>query len=93
MTQKIQIKTIISGKVQGVFFRFETKKTADKLGVKGYVKNLTNNDVEAVFQTEKKTMEQMIQWCHKGSKASIVENVQTINIPILSDFQSFEIRY
>ena len=93
MTNKTQVKVVISGKVQGVFYRAHTKNTADRLGIKGYVKNLANGSVEAVFEGDQPAIDQMINWCHKGPEMSRVENVQTQEIKPLTNFKIFEIRY
>ncbi len=93
MTNKTQVKVVISGKVQGVFYRAHTQNTADRLGIKGYVKNLANGSVEAVFEGDQPAIDQMINWCHKGPEMSRVENVQTQEIKPLTNFKIFEIRY
>ncbi len=93
MANKIQIKVIIKGLVQGVFYRVHTKNTADKLGVKGYVKNLANGSVEAVFEGDTQAVAMMIDWCHKGPEISRIDHVDTQEIKPLSDFKTFEIRY
>jgi len=93
MSNNTQIKVVVTGRVQGVFFRAETKRTADQLGIKGYVKNLANGSVEAVFYGNKKIVTQMVQWCHKGPTASIVEDVATQEQVATSNFTAFEIRY
>jgi len=93
MTTKTQIKVIVSGRVQGVFYRAKTKNTADRLGVKGYVKNLPDGSVEAVFEGEHLVVSQMIEWCRKGPAAAKVEHVLTEKAETLSKFSSFEIRY
>ncbi len=93
MTNKIQTKVIVTGRVQGVFYRAETQKAANKLKVKGYVKNLANGSVKAVFEGEKKAVAQMVQWCHKGSPGSMVDHVKAEDLKVLSDFKTFEIRY
>ncbi len=93
MTNKTQIKVVIKGLVQGVFYRVHTKNTADKLGIKGYVKNLANGSVEAVFEGDPDAIARMIDWCHKGPKISRIDHVQTQEIKTLSNFKIFEIRY
>ena len=93
MTNKIQIKVIIKGRVQGVFYRAETKNTADKLGIKGYVKNLPDGSVGAVFEGDSPVVTQMLDWCNKGPAASRVENVQVEPVEVLSNFETFIIRY
>jgi len=93
MTNKTQIKVVIKGLVQGVFYRVHTKNTADKLGIKGYVKNLANGSVEAVFEGDPDAIARMIDWCLKGPEISRIDNIQTQEIKTLSNFKIFEIRY
>ncbi|MEN8210724.1 MAG: acylphosphatase [Thermodesulfobacteriota bacterium] len=92
-SDNIEIKVIISGKVQGVFYRAETKKAADKLNIKGYVKNLSDGSVEAVFNADQSKINHMIKWCHKGPAASRVDNILTQRIEQSENFDTFEIRY
>ncbi|WP_457553608.1 acylphosphatase [Desulfobacula sp.] len=93
MPNEIQIKVIVSGRVQGVFFRVHTKDKADRLGLKGYVKNLANGSVQGVFKGEKDAVTRMIEWCHKGPATSKVENVLTTRADGSFDFTRFDIRY
>ena len=86
-------KVLISGKVQGVFFRMETRKAAEKIGVTGYVKNRSDGSVEAVFQGTPDQVAQMEKWCHTGPPASRVDQVVTENMPSAPDYSTFEIRY
>lgn len=60
----------VSGKVQGVFYRDTTKKEADKRGVHGWVRNLRDGRVEAVFEGGTKAVEDMVAWCRVGSPLS-----------------------
>jgi acylphosphatase len=93
MSNKNQVKVIVSGRVQGVFFRAHTKETANSLGLKGYVKNLANGDVEAVFEGEKSALTQMIAWCGKGPEAARVDTIRSEQTPTVSGFKTFEIKY
>ena len=88
----IQIHVLISGIVQGVFFRAETKKTALENNVTGWVQNLDNGNVEAVFEGTKEDVDEVIQWCHKGSDPAFVTNVATKEQSPLSNFDKFEIK-
>ena len=54
---------IFNGRVQGVFFRANTKKEAEKLGLKGWVRNLPASQVEMIAEGEKKKVDQLIEWC------------------------------
>ncbi len=57
---------IIKGRVQGVFYRAGAKEIADKAGVKGWVRNTPEGDVEAVVTGTEEEVQQFIQWCKKG---------------------------
>ncbi len=89
----IQNHVIITGKVQGVFFRAYTKDAAEKYMITGWVRNKKNGSVEAVIKGKRKNMKQMIQWLHKGSPASSVDEIIIENQNGLSDFTDFKIRY
>ena len=65
----------ISGLVQGVYFRSETKARADSLGVAGWVRNAADGTVEAVFEGEGKRVEQMVAWCRRGPAGARVDGV------------------
>ncbi|MBU0971841.1 MAG: acylphosphatase [Proteobacteria bacterium] len=93
MSETIGIKVNISGRVQGVFFRAQTQKAARQLKLSGYVKNLSNGSVEAVFQGGQRAVSQMVEWCRKGSPGSRVDRVLTESAPPMPDCDSFEIRY
>ncbi len=93
MTDNIQIKLVITGRVQGVFFRAETKKTADRLGINGYVKNLSDGSVEAVIKGDPASVSQMIEWCRKGPAISKVQSVKTEEISSVLNFNTFDVRY
>jgi len=88
-----RIHVFISGRVQGVFFREYTKKKAKELGVKGWVKNLKDGRVEAVFEGEDKAVEEIVKWCWEGSPYARVENVETTEEDYSDEFGNFEIRW
>ncbi len=88
-----RVRVFISGKVQGVYFRAYTREEAKKLGIKGWVRNLPDGRVEAVFEGKDDAVEKMIKWCHKGSPFSRVEDVEVIEEPYLGEFEDFSIRY
>ncbi|MDA3936792.1 MAG: acylphosphatase, partial [Actinomycetota bacterium] len=68
----------VSGVVQGVFFRASTIETARALGVGGWVRNLPDGRVEAVFEGEPALVDAAVAWCHKGSHRSMVESVEVV---------------
>ncbi len=88
-----QVKLTVSGKVQGVFFRHYTCKQALKLGLRGYVKNLVNSDVEIVAQGEAPQVDQLIEWAKSGSPEAEVSNLKLEIMPNEDEFPDFVIRY
>ena len=72
----MRVRVFISGKVQGVFYRANTKKKAQELELAGWVKNLPDGRVEAVFEGPKNRIKEMIDWCWQGSPASRVEDIE-----------------
>ena len=93
MKDIIQVRVNIKGRVQGVFFRASTRDAALAAGVQGYVKNLEDGSVEAVFQGTKAQVNQMVDWCHKGSPLSSVSSVDTTPCTVHSDYSAFSITY
>ena len=65
----------VSGRVQGVYFRATTRDTAREAGVDGWVRNLPDERVEAVFEGPEDAVESMVDFCHDGSSAATVEDV------------------
>ena len=66
---------LVSGKVQGVYFRANTREQARERGVDGWVRNLRDGRVEAVFEGPEDDVEAMVEWCHEGSPAARVDDV------------------
>ena len=66
----VRAHVFVSGKVQGVFYRDTTKKEADKRGVRGWVRNLRDGRVEAVFEGPATAVDEMVAWCRIGSPLS-----------------------
>jgi len=90
---KVRAHVLISGRVQGVFFRYETKRLAVRLGVEGWVRNLPDGRVEAVFEGEKEDVERMIEFCHRGPPGAIVRKVEVSWEEPTGRFQGFRILY
>lgn len=87
-----RVHIFISGKVQGVFFRSSTKSKAEELGLTGWVRNLADGRVEAVFEGEEGNVEKMVQWCRKGPQYARVEDVEAIWEEYKGEFNSFTLR-
>lgn len=75
---KQQVHVVISGMVQGVGFRQFVRSNAKKLGILGWVKNTPDNKVEAVFSSDKETIEKMIEICRQGPFMSEVKDVAVL---------------
>ncbi len=83
----------VSGRVQGVFFRAETRDLARRLGVTGWVRNLWDGRVEAVFEGEGWAVERMVSWCHRGPRGAHVDNVDVTYEDYSGGYDSFTVVY
>jgi acylphosphatase len=81
----------ISGYVQGVSFRYYTQVMANQLGLKGWVRNLWDGGVEAVFEGEEEAVDKMVGWCHDGPLMARVENVKVDIETPTGEFSHFSI--
>lgn len=88
-----QARVFVSGRVQGVFFRAEAKNMADSLGLTGWVRNLPDGRVEAVFEGEEDKIKEAIRWCHKGPAFARVDDVRVEWSDSLEGYRSFQIKY
>lgn len=84
---------LIDGRVQGVGFRHFTKVNAEEVGVFGWVKNLPDGRVEAVFEGPVDHIREMVSRCEQGPGASRVDNVDVTLEEATNEFDSFEVRY
>lgn len=85
-----RVHVIIKGMVTGVFFRRFVKTNADKLGVKGYVRNLIDS-VEARFEGNDSDVDELIELCKKGPEGARVDNVEVREEKYRKEFEDFEI--
>jgi len=84
---------IVHGRVQGVFFRDYTRKKAEELGLVGWVRNLPDSTVEAVFEGEMEDIEAMTSWLAQGSPMSRVTGISARDSEPEGEFSDFTIRY
>lgn len=75
MSDRTRAHVFVSGRVQGVFFRDTTRQAAQAEGVDGWVRNLQDGRVEAVFEGSPEAVESMVEFCHEGSPAANVTGV------------------
>lgn len=91
MSTRTRAHVFVSGTVQGVFYRANTRDEARDRGVDGWVKNLDDGRVEAVFEGDESAVNAMIEWCHDGSLAASVESVD-VEYEEPTDLDGFEIQ-
>jgi len=84
---------VVSGRVQGVFFRSETQDEALRHGLTGWVRNLPDGRVEAVFEGEKDMVDRLIEFCRRGPPGGRVTRVEVAWEKYTGEFKSFSIRY
>lgn len=89
--RRIQMRVYVSGSVQGVAFRSLTRKEALKVGVVGWVRNLEDGRVEAVFGGTETAVNYMVHWCSRGPLCAQVTEVVAEPMP-LEAFGGFDIR-
>jgi acylphosphatase len=82
---------LISGRVQGVGYRYATVDTASQLGLTGWVRNLPDGQVEAVFEGAREIVEEIIRWCHVGPPAAVVQDV-TVEYEHPEGLRGFEVK-
>ena len=92
MTTNVRAHVWVSGRVQGVFFREETRRAAERLNVKGWVRNRSDGTVEALFEGTQQAVDAAIAWCRKGSSRAEVADVQVSWEAYVGDFDAFSIK-
>jgi acylphosphatase len=88
-----RVHVYISGRVQGVFFRAETQRTAKSFNLAGWVRNMADGRVEALFEGDDANVDKMLAWCHIGPPAARVEEVLTEEEPFIGEFRDFNVKY
>jgi len=82
----------VSGNVQGVFYRYETKKHAELHGVNGWVRNLPDGRVECLFEGEREDVEKTIEFCRQGPPAAHIDDVDIQWEDWKGEFNDFQIK-
>lgn len=91
--KKIRARVRIAGKVQGVYFRQNTRIVANRHRVTGWVKNLKDGRVEAVLEGNEMDVSEVIEWFYAGPPKAIVDDVQIKYEPYIGEFQEFKVKY
>jgi acylphosphatase len=88
-----RLRLVVSGSVQGVFYRDFTHKQAEELGLKGYVRNMRDGTVEAVLEGEERALKELAKRCWKGPQFSKVAKVEEEWSEATGGFSDFSVRY
>jgi acylphosphatase len=72
----VRRRVVVHGRVQGVFFRDETRRLAEWHGVAGSIRNTTDGTVEAVFEGQPDLVAKLVAYCHEGPRAAAVARVE-----------------
>jgi len=89
----MQLRAIVSGLVQGVFFRHHTVQEAKKLGLKGFVQNLPDGRVEVLAVGEKRELQALLKWLEHGPSGCRVKKVEASWPEGERKFRAFSIKY
>jgi acylphosphatase len=76
MSETVRKRVVVTGHVQGVFFRDSCREQAEMSGVAGWVRNTGEGGLEACFEGEAGAVERLVQWCHSGPRSADVEGVE-----------------
>jgi acylphosphatase len=90
---KVRAHVFVSGRVQGVFFRSETRYKANRRNVTGWIRNTSDGRVEAIFEGEKEDVERMVDFCRRGPSGARVTKVDIQWENYTGEIKEFRIRY
>ncbi len=90
---KVRAHIIISGRVQGVFFRYTMQQVSHEVNVTGWAKNLPDGRVEAVLEGNKENVGKVIEWAREGPPQATVKNVDIKLEGYTGEFRDFSIKY
>ncbi len=93
MEKKARVHVVISGRVQGVFFRMETKYAAERIGAYGWVRNLPDGTVEAVIEGDEEKVEALLKWCEQGPPSARVDRIDKKREEHRGEFERFDVVY
>ena len=88
-----RVHLLISGRVQGVYFRQSMMETAGKNNVLGWVRNLSDNKVEAILEGNDSNVDAVMEWARFGPAGAVVDELKISEENFTCEFQEFKIRY
>ena len=83
--REVRRSVIVSGRVQGVFFRDTCRQTAQRLGLRGWVRNRADGTVEAVFEGDPADVDDAVRWCRQGPPQAHVTHVEVSSEPVVGE--------
>ena len=89
----IRVNIVISGDVQGVFFRAHTEEKARELGLVGWVANESDGTVQVIAEGPENKVRDLVDWCHGGPSTAKVDKVKADYTTYTGEFEDFSIRY
>ena len=89
----VRAHIIVSGLVQGVFFRANTRDRARSLGLKGWIKNRSDGKVEGLFEGEEVSVKSIIEYCKQGPSSAVVDKVEVKWEKYEGKYKDFTIKY
>ena len=92
-SKNVRARILVSGKVQGVYYRQTTKEVASRNGLTGWVRNLADGRVEAVFEGDESSVRKTIEWCRTGPANARVQAVDISFEDYVGEFSDFNIAH
>jgi acylphosphatase len=93
MANQARLEAVVHGIVQGVNFRFYTRRQAAILGLAGWVRNRWDGTVEVVAESERSRLNELLGWLHHGPSSAVVERVDARWTEPTGEVSSFEVHY
>ncbi|MFB0516150.1 MAG: acylphosphatase [Candidatus Neomarinimicrobiota bacterium] len=88
-----KVRVVVSGRVQGVWFRASTYDKAKEFGVNGYVRNTISGDVEFVAEGEDSKVDRLIQWARHGPPLARVDHIEVVVLEYDNEYPDFSVRH
>lgn len=88
-----RLHLLISGRVQGVFFRAHTQEVASRLELKGWVRNTMDGSVEVLAEGDSDKLQKLLNWCKKGPSMAFVKSITESWSKATGEFADFKITY
>ena len=91
--ENTRVRLIIEGRVQGVWFREGTRREAERLGVRGWVRNRREGTVEVIAEGPKENVRKLVDWCQHGPPSARVMRVNETAESFHGEYGSFDVVY